>query len=360
MITSMEKKKRIGILFGGESAEHSVSLRSAQRVAAHLDPEKYAVVYLAIDVKGTWRVIESEAIEAVWDKPELFFQGSEKTFFSLGALSDHVDVMFPLLHGPLGEDGTVQGWAELAHLPYVGSGVLSSALCMDKGQTKQVLQAAGIPVGRYILLREGDPFSVEKITAQLGLPLFVKPANLGSSVGVAQVEAASDVSAAINEAFSFDRRILIEEAIEGRELECAVLGNAHPLASLPGELLPQHGFYSYEAKCVDTDKCLFSLPALLSSETREDIQRLAIQAFQELDCAGLARVDFFLTNDGQVLVNEVNTIPGFTPTSLYPKLWEISGIQLPQLCDQLIQLAYERFDQKKRRRQALPAGGVSR
>ncbi len=324
-----------------------VSLRSAQRVAAHLDPTKYEIVYLGIDAKGTWRLIESKAIEAVWQEPELFFQESNETFFSLGSLCDHVDVIFPLLHGPWGEDGTVQGWAELAHLPYVGSGVLSSALCMDKGQAKKVLQAAGIPVSPYVVLSQGDPVSVEKITTQLGLPLFVKPANLGSSIGVSKVDVEDDLDDAIKKAFSFDRRILIEEAIQGRELECAVLGNSHPMASLPGELITRTGFYSYEAKCIDTDKCLFSLPAPLPRETREEIQQMAIQAFQVLDCAGMARVDFFLTCEGKVLLNEVNTIPGFTATSLYPKLWEISGIQLDQLCDRLIQLAYERFRQRE-------------
>ncbi|WP_194848532.1 D-alanine--D-alanine ligase family protein [Candidatus Neptunochlamydia vexilliferae] len=315
----MQTKIRIGILFGGQSPEHEVSILSAESVMDHLDPEKYEVLPIKIDKKGRW----------------------EKEIFSPCALRAAFDVVFPVLHGPYGEDGTVQGLLELANIPYVGPDQLSSVLCMDKGVTKELLSAAGLPTPQYQIFRVGDPIDM------LPFPLFVKPAQMGSSVGVSKVSDREALASAIEEAFKYSETILIEEGIEGKEIECSVMGNTDPIASLPGEVIPTHEFYSYEAKYLDENGAHFVLPAELSSEKREEVQRLAIAAFKALRCEGMARVDFFLKKDGTLLINELNTIPGFTTISLYPKLWEVSGLPYPELLDRLIELAFERHHRKK-------------
>ncbi len=315
----MQTKIRLGIFFGGQSPEHEVSIRSAQSVIDHLDSEKYEVFPIKIDKNGVW----------------------QKECFSPGALRDAFDVVFPMLHGPYGEDGTVQGLLELANVPYVGSDHLSSAICMDKGVTKALLCNAGLPTPCHQLLRAGDPINVT------AFPLFVKPTQMGSSVGISKVSHPDDLSRAVEEAFKYSEMILIEESIEGKEIECSVLGNADPIASLPGEIIPTHEFYSYEAKYLDDNGAHFILPADLSPEKIEEVQHLAIAAFKTLRCEGMARVDFFLKNDGTLLVSELNTIPGFTSISLYPKLWESSGIPYSELLDRLIELAFERHRRKK-------------
>jgi D-alanine-D-alanine ligase len=260
-----------------------------------------------------------------------------------------LDVIFPILHGPFGEDGTVQGLLKLAQIPFVGADVLGSAIGMDKDVMKRLLLQAGIPTARFLCAHRHcqDKLHFHEIVAALGLPFFVKPANLGSSVGISKVKAEKEFLPALEKAFQFDRKILIEEFIEGREIECAVLGNEYPIASLAGELIPTHEFYSYEAKYIDEKGAHFKIPAELSLECMSAVQQMAIDAFRILCCEGMARVDFFLKSSGALYVNELNTIPGFTKISMYPKLWESSGMPYSQLLDRLIQLAIERFHNVK-------------
>ena len=277
-------------------------------------------------------------------------------FFSLSAsLSDTakdagrgIDVVFPVLHGPFGEDGTVQGLLRLADVPFVGAGVLGSAVGMDKDVMKRLLRDAGIPVGKFITLRAGDKLSFKDAKKKLGSPLFVKPANLGSSVGVSKVRTETEFKKAVKEAFQFDTKVIVEEFIEGREIECSVLGNDDPIASVPGEIILHDDFYSYDAKYIDENGASLEIPAKLDAKTRKLVQETAVRTFKALECEGMGRVDSFVTKDGRVVVNEINTIPGFTSISMYPKLWEASGISYSKLVDKLIQLAIERFEKQRK------------
>jgi len=261
-----------------------------------------------------------------------------------------LDVIFPILHGTYGEDGTVQGLLKLANIPFVGPGVLSSAMAMDKDVTKRLLRDAKIPVARFTLLHAYDRerYDFSYLVSQVGLPFFVKPANLGSSVGISKVKTENDFQEALDKAFSYDHKVLVEEFIEGREIECAVLGNENPIASLPGEVIPQHEFYSYEAKYLDEEGAKFEIPVSLAFGITEKIQELAIETYRTLCCEGMARIDFFLKADGSIYVNEINTIPGFTKISMYPKLWMASGISYSKLLDSLIELALERHKKESR------------
>ena len=256
-------------------------------------------------------------------------------------------MIFPVLHGPFGEDGTIQGLVELANLPCVGPNLLSSAMCMDKGIMKEILRARGLSSPHHLTLHQTDPIDEKGIIAEFTLPLFVKPAQMGSSVGVSKVHTEEELLPAIREAFKYDERILIEEYIDGREIECSVLGNEDPEASLPGEIITLHKFYSYEAKYLDENGAQFILPAKIGALKTKEVKYLAIKAFKALRCEGMARIDFFLKKDGTLLINELNTIPGFTSISLYPNLWEISGISYPKLIDCLIELSIKRFERKK-------------
>ncbi|MCB1109608.1 MAG: D-alanine--D-alanine ligase [Chlamydiia bacterium] len=314
-------KKRVGVLFGGQSEEHEVSIRSAESVIKYLDPKKYEVIPIKIEKDGTWG----------WES-------------SLSLLKESFDVIFPVLHGPYGEDGTVQGLLELAHLPYVGADPLSSAMCMDKGVMKDRLRGAGLPVPDYLLLSIVDSIQEEDIFKRFSFPFFVKPARLGSSVGISKVHCREELFPALEESFKHDERIVIEEGIVGQELEISVLGNLAPEASLPGEIIPTHEFYSYEAKYLDENGAHFVLPAKLPSKRIQEIQELGVEAFKVMRCEGMARVDFFLSSEGTLYINELNTIPGFTSISLYPKLWEVSGLPYSALLDRLIDLAIERFE----------------
>jgi len=356
----MQTKIRLGVLFGGQSAEHEVSIRSAKSLIEHLNPEKYDVFPIGIDKKGSWHFLNHHQFLLsirknylpTLEKNDPHFPlltkkvSAREIFFSPCTLKESLDVIFPILHGPYGEDGTVQGLIELANIPYVGSDHLSSAMCMDKGVMKEMLKGAGLPTPRHLTLHIRDPIDEKDILENLPLPLFVKPAQLGSSVGISKVHTEEELLPAIQKGFKYDKRVLIEEGIEGREIECSVLGNFEPKASLPGEIIPTHEFYSYEAKYLDDNGAQFELPAKLSSEKTREVQSLAIAAFKALRCEGMARIDFFLKKNGALLVNELNTIPGFTPISLYPKLWEISGLPYSTLIDELIQLAIERFNRK--------------
>jgi len=359
----MSKKIRVAILFGGKSAEHEISLRSAESVANAINKDKYEVVLIGIDKTGRWLMGNSGVSLLNTFNPKLYKLNSSNTSSvalvpqSGGNLSvagqsndsqNSIDVVFPILHGPFGEDGTVQGLLKLANIPFVGASVLGSAVGMDKDVMKRLLRDAKIPIGDFVTVRAGEKISFAKIKKQLGLPLFVKPANMGSSVGISKVEKAGQFQAALAEAFRFDNKVIIEEFIKGREIECSVLGNDNPIASLPGEIIVKKGFYDYETKYIDESAAHIEIPAKLPKKIIKDIQTLAIKTFKVLSCAGLGRVDCFLTKKGKVIINEINTMPGFTNMSVYPKLWEASGISYPELIDRLIQLALERFEKEKK------------
>jgi D-alanine-D-alanine ligase len=260
-----------------------------------------------------------------------------------------IDVVFPVLHGPFGEDGTVQGLFKLANIPFVGAGVLGSAIGMDKDVMKRLLRDAKIPIAKFLVFERPDQntISFTKVRKALGLPVFVKPANLGSSVGISKVNKKNQFADAVRLAFRYDNKIIIEEGIDGREIECSVLGNEKPVASLPGEIVVQHDFYSYHAKYLDDQGARLEIPARLPKNIVKKIQQTAVQAYRVLCCEGMARVDFFLRPNGQVLVNEINTIPGFTKISMYPKMWDASGLSYSRLIDRLITLALERARKEK-------------
>ena len=359
----MTEKIRVGILFGGKSAEHEVSLQSAKNVVEAIDKDKYEIVLIGIDKSGKWYLNEASRFLLNADSPKLVkLSGSTEEIalipgdkedrlinVSNGKPEAGIDVVFPVLHGTYGEDGTVQGLLKLSDIPFVGAGVLGSAVGMDKDVMKRLLRDAGIPIANFLAYRYSEKSNIdyEDVTGTLGTPLFIKPANLGSSVGISKVRSAGEFRDAVNDAFRFDTKILIEENIAGREIECSVLGNQQPIASVPGEVMPQHEFYSYEAKYIDETGATLQIPAALSDDLVAKIQTMAVSAFTVLCCEGMARVDFFLTEDNGIIVNEINTIPGFTRISMYPKLWEASGISYTELIDRLIQLAIERHEREK-------------
>lgn len=357
----MTKKIKVGILFGGKSAEHEVSLQSAKNVIDAIDPEKYEVVPLGIDKEGRWLLGQSKDLLVNADNPKTIALNQASNAIALAPQSDGavsnltthtadttVDVVFPILHGPFGEDGTVQGLLKLANIPFVGASVLGSAVGMDKDVMKRLLRDAGIPIANFITIRHQDTIDADQIIQELGLPMFVKPANLGSSVGIHKVENKTELTNAITDAFRYDTKVVIEEAIVGREIECSVLGNENPIASVPGEIIPTHNFYSYEAKYLDENGASLQIPADIPETTTKKIQDLAIKVFKTLECEGLGRVDFFLKENGELLVIEINTIPGFTKISMYPLLWEASGISYSELINRLIELALDRFERDKK------------
>ncbi len=357
----MARKVRVAVVFGGRSAEHEVSLQSAKNVLEALDPGKYEPILIGIDREGRWYRQEQARLlfDASHPLPSvsasgsaevaLVARGQDSSLLSLspGGESSQIDVVFPVLHGPYGEDGSVQGLCKLANLPCVGAGILGSAVGMDKDVMKRLLRDAGMPIPRFLVMRRGEPrVGYDAATGSLGAPVFVKPANLGSSVGVSKVESPGDYERAVTEAFRYDTKVILEECIVGREVECAVLGNAEPLASLPGEIRTRggHHFYDYEAKYIDENGAELVIPAALDPATSDRVRGLAVEAFKVLCCEGMARVDMFVRDPGEVLVNEINTIPGFTKISMYPKLWEASGLSYRELIDRLIELARERHD----------------
>ncbi len=338
---------------GGRSSEHDISLASARSVVAALDPERYDVHEIEISREGQWRIAVAIAAQAA--EGSRGAGSSEDPPFPLGvfpaALGSeleslaHVDVFLPILHGPFGEDGTVQGLLELADVAYVGSGVTASALCMDKDLFKAVMRDNGIPVAQSVARRQWDTGPVE---SPFGLPVVVKPARMGSSVGISIVREPAELDKAAAEAFDHDEKILIEEYISGMEVECSVLGNEQPIPSLPGEIVPlKNDWYDFASK-YDEGGMELIVPARISPESTHRVQELALAAFRAADCEGLARVDFFVREDGEVVVNELNTIPGFTATSVYSKLFEASGIPYDELLDRLIQLAIDRRARKAR------------
>ncbi len=319
----MIKKLKVAVLFGGKSAEHEVSIMSAKNVIRALDKNKYAVSSFKIPYSGIFD----------WKKLKNF------------------DVVFPVLHGPYGEDGSMQGLLKLTGVPFVGAGVLGSAVGMDKDVMKRLLNEAGIKNAQALVIRTGEKLSFEKAKKNLGVPMFVKPANLGSSVGVSKVKNEKEFNTALREAFLYDNKVIVERGIVGREVECAVLGNENPIASGIGEVVLNADFYSYDAKYIDEDGAVVEIPA--KNISPKDVKRLretAIHAYKTLECAGLGRVDMFFTKKGEIYVNEINTIPGFTNISMYPKLWEQSGIPQTKLFDILINLAMDRFKKEQKLR----------
>lgn len=354
----MDKKIRVGILCGGKSAEHEVSLQSAQSILKAIDQDKYEPVLIGIDKSGGWSYFDTSEFLINASDPEKIMLGDSGALLSLapgtsnqdvmvssqGKNPGPIDVIFPVLHGPMGEDGTVQGMLTLADLPYVGAGVLGSAVGMDKDVMKRLLRDANLPIGGFFCVTRETASNVpfDDVVEKIGLPMFVKPANCGSSVGISKVSSESQYKGALDEALKFDHKIILEENIPGREIECSVLGNENPIASIPGEVIPTHEFYSYEAKYLDENGAGLEIPADLPQGKVAEIQRLAIDAFKTLECQGMARVDLFLKENGELILNEINTIPGFTKISMYPQLWEASGIPYPELIDRLIQLAIDR------------------
>ncbi len=352
-------KIRVGIVYGGRSVEHEVSIASATSILQALDPSRYEVQLIAIAKDGSWHLGGPDLLpETVVDAPEVTLPAvpGQRHLVSVegGAPAAELDVIIPIVHGTGGEDGQLQGFLELAGVPYVGAGVLGSAIQMDKEVTKRLLAAAGLPVvpGTCVRSHEltDDPVGCcERVLSELGLPLFVKPAGLGSSVGISKVLQAEQLRPALEEAARYDRKVLVEHAVDARELEIAVLGNENPEASLPGEIVPHAEFYDYESKYVDESTELL-VPAPVSDEIVTRMQAMALEAYRLLEGEGLARVDFFLARDGEELwINEVNSLPGFTEVSMYPRLWQASGLPYPALLDRLVELALERA----RRTQAL-------
>ncbi|HEX6550200.1 MAG TPA: D-alanine--D-alanine ligase [Gammaproteobacteria bacterium] len=352
---------RVGILFGGKSAEHEISLLSAKNVIDAIDKSKYEPVLIGIDKRGRWLMGEPSQFLLNTANPKLIALNqansesvalapqSEGKLVKLdsGDIGHTVDVVFPILHGPLGEDGTIQGLLKLANVPFVGAGILGSAVGMDKDVMKRLLRDAGIPVSKFLVFRRKDKIDFDSVSKALGMPVFVKPANLGSSVGISKAKDRAGFEQAVQIAFRYDSKIVIEETIKGREIECAVLGNDNPQASIAGEIIPTHEFYSYEAKYLDEQGARLEIPAKIPAETLKRVQEMAVKTFKTLDCEGMGRVDFFLTEDGSLYVNEINTIPGFTKISMYPKLWGATGIGYTDLISRLIDLAIERFEHEQ-------------
>jgi D-alanine-D-alanine ligase len=313
--------KKVGILFGGKSAEHEISKKKKKNIFNAMDKTKFEPVLVKIEKSGQWQM------------NDVF----------------KFDVIFPVLHGPFGEDGTVQGFLKMAEIPFVGSSVLGSAAGMDKDVMKRLMRDAGLPIGKFLTIKSHEPTpSFAEIEAVLGKPFFVKPANMGSSVGIHKVHDEGEYSAALKDAFLYDTKVIMEEFIRGREIECAVLGNEEPIASIPGEIIPSHEFYSYDAKYIDDKGALLETPAKLDDKTIKQVQELSIQVFKTICCEGLSRVDFFLKENGNLLINEINTMPGFTKISMYPKMWEASGLSYTELITRLIELAINRFEKERR------------
>ncbi len=355
----MSQRIKVAVIFGGKSAEHKVSLRSAKNIIAALDKEKHEPVLIGIDNDGQWHyhgdamqllfADDPSKIEMKSALPVMLSQNANQHSIvsNKGELVNSLDVIFPVLHGTYGEDGAIQGFAKLANLPCVGPGILGSAVGMDKDIMKRLLRDADIGIADFVTVRSTNPsaYTYEELSKRLGTTLFVKPANMGSSVGISKVQSIEEFEPAIELALRFDNKVIIEEQIVGREIECSVLGNEHPKVSIPGEIIPVDGFYSYERKYLDEHGAALEIPAKLTKEQTEAIQEIAMQTYICLELEGMSRVDVFLKENDEIIVNEVNTLPGFTEISMYPSLWEHSGISIEELVDELIQLAIKKHGQ---------------
>lgn len=353
------KIKQLTIICGGQSAEHEVSLLSAKNVLNAASKEKYAITVLYISKSGQWYHLQN----AEQLSPELAQTNLAETLEPITLnFADHThpwqsidgkrhypcDIVFPVMHGTRGEDGTLQGLFEMLNVAYVGAGVLGSAICMDKHTAKCLLRQAGVPTNDWQLLTKENRanYSYDQLAKQFGPVMFLKPANLGSSVGISKVRNANEFRQGLQEAFKYDHRVIVEPHVQSREIECSVLGNEKPVASIPGEIVPIHEFYSYEAKYLDPEGAKVITPADLSDKQIDEVQQLSIKAYQALACEGMARVDFFMTKDA-IMINELNTLPGFTNISMYPKNWDVSGIKYAELIDRLINLGLNRHEQQQ-------------
>ncbi len=354
-------KTKVGIIFGGKSGEHEVSIQSAKSIYEALDRDKYEPILLGVDKQGVWRLGRDASFILNASNPKLIALNAAAPAVvpvespgealalrdpASGSVAEIVDVFFPIMHGTFGEDGSLQGLLKMVDAPFVGASVLGSAVGMDKEVMKRLLRDAGIPTPRFACVRSVRS-RLEAAVEGLGLPLFVKPCNLGSSVGISKVKRMQELHPAVERALRFDRKVIIEEAIQGREIEVAVLGNDDPKASVCGEIIPQHEFYSYEAKYIDENGAMLRIPADLPAWISDQVRDLAVKVFKTLECEGMGRVDFFVKPDGTAMVNEINTLPGFTKISMYPKLWEATGLPYPELLDRLIQLALERHGKER-------------
>ncbi len=354
-------KLRVGIIFGGKSAEHEVSLQSAKNIVDAIDKQRFDVTLLGIDKTGEWHINDASNYLINAENPSLIALNKSNNQVALipgqtenqlietrsASVLSQLDVIFPIVHGALGEDGSLQGLLRMANIPFVGSGVLGSAVSMDKDVTKRLLRDAGLNVAPFVTVTRSNRAkqTFEKVAQELGLPLFIKPANQGSSVGVSKVSDQAGYARALDLAFDFDHKVLVESAIVGREIECAVLGNAQPQASVCGEVILHDEFYSYDTKYINEQGASVAVPADLSPEINDRIRAIALQAFEVLECRGMARVDVFLTQQGEVVINEINTLPGFTNISMYPKLWAASGLGYSDLITKLLELALEQHQQ---------------
>lgn len=340
----MAKKLKVGILFGGRSTEHEISVRSARSVLLALDTKKFVPVLMGIAKDGTW-------LDAAESAKLLAGERLSKKKGDLMPRLDpkKIDVVFPVLHGANGEDGAMQGFLKLVDIPFVGPSVLGSAAGMDKDVTKRLLAGAGIGVADGLVFRSHERAGIRfaSVKKRLGLPLFVKPANAGSSVGVSKVRNEKEFYAALDTALRFDSKLLVEAAVVGREIEVAVMGNEHPVASVPGEIIPGEEFYSYDDKYASTSASVSKIPADIPKKVAQEIQKTAVRAYEALTLEGMTRVDFFYTHDGRLLINEVNTLPGFTSISMYPKMWEASGVSFTELVTRLVELALARHEREK-------------
>ena len=358
------KKLRVGVIFGGKSGEHEVSLASGSSIIKGLDKSKYDVIPICISIEGVW-MTPSSSVELLKEK-ELLTIDIESLYIppvnsddplelikcnKVDKDSRIVDIAIPVLHGPFGEDGTIQGLFEMSDIPYLGAGVMASAVAMEKGTAKTIYKANGLPVCRYITIKRAEwnknkKENIENIQNDIGFPLFVKPVNMGSSVGISKVKGIEDLGKACDLACKYDRIIIVEEAINAREIECSVLGNDEPICSVPGEIIPHNEFYDYDAKYTP-GKTDIVIPAPLSEDKVKEIQSYSIRAFKCIDCCGMARADFLMDRESEkVYLSEINTIPGFTATSVYAKLFEASGLKYSELLDRLIELALERYKEK--------------
>lgn len=345
--------QNILLFFGGKSAEHEVSIRSAKNIYTSLNKEKYKVTLIGITKTGSWILFKDSTVFDLISLVDEDLQAHEKVCLVCDNGKPYllnrktyqvtaVDLAFPVMHGTMGEDGTIQGLFEMANLPYVGCGVLGSAIGMDKEFMKKVLLYEKLPTAKYLTLRKSRTQSFAEIKNQLGLPFFIKPANAGSSVGVHKIKDETSFKTQLADAFKYDHKVLAEEFIKGREVECSVMGlNQTAKSSLPGEIIPQHEFYSYEAKYIDDNGASFKIPADLPKEIENKIREVAIKAYEVLGCDGLTRVDFFVSGN-DILINEVNTLPGFTKISMYPKMWEVSGVSQAQLTQSLVDFGFAR------------------
>lgn len=347
-------KINVAILYGGQSAEHYISTISAFHIVNALSKDRYNIHLIGITEQGEWYLQptlshDNRALMLSTD-PRYYLPQLRNGPSTPSSDFPHIDVAFPVLHGPFGEDGTIQGLLKSANIPFVGCDVASSAVCMDKDLMKRLLLQANIKTADYMAIQrhELSTLSISTLIDRIQLPCFVKPANMGSSIGISKVTQATQLLPAIEFALEYDNKVIVEANVNGREVECAVLGNEHPVASLPGEIIPEHTFYSYQAKYFDENGARLVIPAILNDNLVKKIQEIAIRAFQVLGCQGMARVDFFVDKQESLYVNELNTIPGFTTISMYPKLWAASGMEYSTLLDRLIQLALDRFASQQR------------